>query len=419
MLIEPMGDLGDAPDVLRALAAGAAQRGLPPPAALIGEWFDSAAVIAPSVEVMPVETGDVFAVPPGDSDGPVGGGWFGYLSYPEAGADGSGPRIPEAAGGWSNCVLRQDRDGHWWYESLTGTALSGWAIEALHATSAARPSSIAWDDADRFAHRRGVLDCLEAIAAGEVYQACVCTQFAGRLDGDPLDFFVDAVAHTSPARAAYLAGGWGAVASLSPELFLRRRGEAVASSPIKGTLPDTADPAELRASTKDVAENIMIVDLVRNDLGRVAVTGSVTVPELLTVRPAPGVWHLVSTVAARVNVDVPMTEVLDATFPPASVTGTPKTRARQLLQHWEPRRRGVYCGTVGLASPVAGCELNVAIRTVEFDADGNAVLGVGGGITADSDPDHEWDECLHKAAPIIGRSAARAQHRAVELAPRG
>ena len=132
-------------------------------------------------------------------------------------------------------------------------------------------------------------------------------------------------------------------------------------------------------------------------------------PELLEVRPAPGVWHLVSTVSARVDVDVPMSTVLDATFPPASVTGTPKTRARQLLAQWEPLRRGVYCGTVGLASPVAGCELNVAIRTVEFDAPGSAVLGVGGGITADSDPDREWEECLHKAAPIIGVTCASAE----------
>ena len=191
------------------------------------------------------------------------------------------------------------------------------------------------------------------------------------------------------------------MASLSPELFLRRSGETVTSSPIKGTLPQHADPAALRASVKDVAENIMIVDLVRNDLSRVAITGTVTVPELLVVRPAPGVWHLVSTVSARVGVDVPMIALLDATFPPASVTGTPKQRARQLLTGWEPHRRGVYCGTVGLASPVAGCELNVAIRTVEFDASGNAVFGVGGGITADSDPDREWDECLHKAAPFI------------------
>ena len=116
-----------------------------------------------------------------------------------------------------------------------------------------------------------------------------------------------------------------------------------------------------------------------------------------------------STVAARVPVEVPTPVVLAATFPPASVTGTPKARARQLLSQWEPLRRGVYCGTVGLASPLAGCELNVAIRTVEFDARGGAVLGVGGGITADSDPAAEWQECLHKAAPIAGQvSRARS-----------
>ena len=191
------------------------------------------------------------------------------------------------------------------------------------------------------------------------------------------------------------------MASLSPELFLRRLGPQVSSSPIKGTLPRQAAPEQLRASAKDVAENIMIVDLVRNDLGRVAVTGSVTVPELLAVHPAPGVWHLVSTVSAQIPIDLPTSALLAASFPPASVTGTPKARARQLLSQWEPRRRGIYCGTVGLTSPVAGCELNVAIRTVEFDSRGGAILGVGGGITADSDPDAEWQECLHKAAPFV------------------
>jgi len=403
--IEPLGSLGDASAVLHTVADAADRQGLPPPAALIGDWFDSGAVIAPSVSAAPVDVSDVFDVAPGGSSDAVGGGWFGYLSYPDAGSDERPPRIPEAAGGWSDCVLRQDRDGQWWHESLSDAPLSGWVAEALHSTVPTRYCAVTWSEADRDAHRRGVLECLEAIAAGEIYQACVCTQFAGHLDGAPIDFFVDAVTRTSPARAAYLTGHWGAVASLSPELFLRRRGEAVTSSPIKGTLPRHADPSELRASVKDIAENIMIVDLVRNDLGRVAMTGTVTVPELLAVRPAPGVWHLVSTVSARVDADLPMAAVLDATFPPASVTGTPKLRARQLLRGWEQKRRGVYCGTVGLAPPVAGCELNVAIRTVEFDTTGNAILGVGGGITADSDPDGEWDECLHKAAPFIGSTA--------------
>jgi len=409
--IDRLGTLGTPADVLRAVAEAAGPLGLPPPAALTGEWFGSTAVIAPSLAVrMSAEracwSADIRPAAdfraPSRADGAIGGGWFGYLSYP----DGAGARIPRAAGGWTDSVLRRAADGVWWYESLTGAPMPDWLRVTLAETVPARPWRIDWTAPDRAAHRAGVLACLEAIAAGEVYQACVCTQFTGILSGSTLEFFADAVTATAPARAAYLAGDWGAVASLSPELFLRRTGETLTSSPIKGTVPRDADPAELRASAKDVAENIMIVDLVRNDLGRVAVTGSVTVPELLAVKPAPGVWHLVSTVSARVPPGVPMRDVLAAIFPPASVTGTPKHRARQLLSQWEPQPRGVYCGTVGLASPIAGTELNVAIRTVEFDGHGRAVLGVGGGITADSDPDTEWAECLHKAAATVGLSPA-------------
>jgi para-aminobenzoate synthetase component I len=422
--IDRLGDLGSPPEVLRAVGDATDRLALPPPAALTGDWFGSRAVIAPSVSIRPVDPAEAFDVRPGAYGIAVGGGWIGYLSYPDAGAEGRPARIPEAAGGWTDCVLRCGRDGQWWYESLSGAPMPDWLAEALTTSVPARAFRIDWDAADRRAHRDGVLACLEAIRAGEVYQACVCTQFAGTIAGEPLDFFVDGVARTAPARAAYVAGPWGAVASLSPELFLSRRGDLVTSSPIKGTLPLSEPPSALRASVKDVAENVMIVDLVRNDLSRVAITGSVSVPELLVVRPAPGVWHLVSTVSALMPVELPMSALLDAAFPPASVTGTPKLRARQLISQWESARRGVYCGTVGLASPVAGCELNVAIRTVEFDAAGNAVLGSGGGITADSDADAEWDECLHKAAPIIGAGAASrcasspgAQHRVVELTP--
>ncbi|MGB8790595.1 MAG: aminodeoxychorismate synthase component I [Mycobacterium sp.] len=420
MRIDRLGDLGGAPEVLRAIGDATNRLELPPPAALTGQWFGASAVIAPSVSVGPVDVADAFDVRPGSHDTTVGGGWIGYLSYPDQGSDGRPTRIPESAGGWTDCVLRCDLDRQWWFESLSGAPMPGWLAEALTTPAPARAYRIDWDAANRQAHRGGVLACLEAIRAGEVYQACVCTQFTGAIAGEPLDFFIDGVARTAPARAAYVAGDWGAVASLSPELFLCRRGDVVTSSPIKGTLPLSAPPSALRSSSKDVAENIMIVDLVRNDLGRVAVTGSVTVPELLVVRPAPGVWHLVSTVSARIPIELPTTALLDAAFPPASVTGTPKLRARQLISQWEQSTRGVYCGTVGLASPVAGCELNVAIRTVEFDAVGYAVLGSGGGITADSDADAEWEECLHKAAPNLGAgdvSAARSQHRVVELTP--
>lgn len=407
MRIERLGAVGTADAVLRAVADAAVRRGLPSPAALTGDWFGAVAVIAPSVLLQPVDPGEAFDVQPGGRSDAIGGGWVGYLSYPDPAADGAPPRIPEAAGGWTDCVLRLDRTGCWWYESLSGARIPTWLTAALSSKPPHRSCEIDWAEPDYTQHQSGVLSCLDAIGAGEVYQACVCTQYTGTVSGTALDFFADAVARIAPARAAYLSGEWGAVASLSPELFLRRFGDEVTSSPIKGTLPLHAAPAALRASVKDVAENIMIVDLVRNDLGRIAEVGTVTVPELLAVHPAPGVWHLVSTVAARVPATVPTSAVLAASFPPASVTGTPKLRARQLLSVWEPRRRGVYCGTVGLASPIAGCELNVAIRTVEFDARGGAVLGVGGGITADSDPVAEWQECLHKAAPILGHDSGR------------
>ena len=176
----------------------------------------------------------------------------------------------------------------------------------------------------------------------------------------------------------------------------------MSSAPIKGTLPAHDDPDRLASSTKDVAENIMIVDLVRNDLGRLAVTGSVRVPDLLSVVSAPGVWHLVSRVQAIVEPGTGTDVLLAATFPPASVTGTPKLRAMELLADWEHGARGVYCGAVGIAGPDHGLDLNVAIRTVSITPDGTATLGVGGGITIDSDPAAEWQECLDKAASIVG-----------------
>ncbi|WP_024794555.1 aminodeoxychorismate synthase component I [Tomitella biformata] len=405
MRIEQLGPGLPAADVLRNLARRAAADGLAPPAALIGDWFDSAAVLAPSVDVLEVPPADAFSAVSSPASGApiVGGGWIGYLAYPDlSNVDESPRRIPQAAGGWTDHVLRLDSHGCWWFESLLDEPCPAALLNALTATPPASSWSIDWQAPSRADHRAAVLDCLDNIAAGEIYQACVCTAYAGRAAGSAIDFFADAVSQTSPSQAALIAGDWGAVASMSPELFLRRRGAQVWSSPIKGTSPIDSDPALLRASIKDVAENVMIVDLARNDLGRVAVPGSVTATELLAIRPAPAVWHLVSTVTARLRPEIDDAALIDATFPPASVTGTPKHRARQLLAGWESSSRGIYCGAVGMVSPLAGLQLNVAIRTVEFDSLGGAVLGIGGGITSDSDPDAEWQECLDKASSIVG-----------------
>ncbi|MEE2031572.1 aminodeoxychorismate synthase component I [Rhodococcus chondri] len=422
MGMERLGRGGTPARVLTNLSDRSRRLGLPPPAAVTGRWFGCAAVIAPSLTTASVPPAEAFDCPqiPSREDGPrIGGGWIGYLAYPDETADPTAPppALPVAAGGWTDTVLRLDDDECWWYESLTDAPCPADVAAAVTEPGHSQAEwHIDWTGPDRDVHRHGIEQCLAAIRAGEVYQACVCTRFSGRWTGDPLAFFTTAIARTRPARAAFLQGSWGAVASLSPELFVSRHGDALLSSPIKGTLPRSGDPAELRASVKDVAENVMIVDLVRNDLARIAATGSVTVTELLAVRPAPGVWHLVSSVAARSRADVSTPELLEAMFPPASVTGCPKLRARDLLQHWEPQTRGVYCGTVGMASPLAGLELNVAIRTVEFGADGTCALGVGGGITIDSDPGTEWQECLDKAASILALSTPRGREPADRIA---
>ena len=194
------------------------------------------------------------------------------------------------------------------------------------------------------------------------------------------------------------------MASLSPELFLARRGRSVRSEPIKGTRP--ADRrAELEASAKDRAENVMIVDLVRNDLGRVCVPGGVRVPALAEVRPHAGVWHMVSEVEGELRDDVGDADLLRATFPPGSVTGAPKLAALDVIAELESTGREAYTGSVGFASPLAGLELSVAIRT--FEVRGPRIwLGAGGGITADSVGEDEAREAAAKAAPLLAAIGA-------------
>jgi para-aminobenzoate synthetase component 1 len=402
--------------VFRRLVARADARRLPPPAGLLGDWFGSQAVLAPTLRTEPVPDADALGVPdrqPAVSDAPpgtVGGGWFGYLGYGLTDPGGRTRRLPDAVWGWADHVLRLDTGNRWWFEALTGDDdRDDVADEFAGLLAGDDPPPQAWSASPlrrspAEQHRAAVRGCLDAIGAGEVYQANICTRFDGELVGDPAEVFAEGAARLRPARAAYLAGDWGAVASFSPELFLARHGDVVSSAPIKGTLPrrgpaDDGNARLLRASTKDVAENVMIVDLVRNDLGRVCTTGSITAPELLAVRPAPGVWHLVSTVQGRLRPGTGDAELLAAAFPPGSVTGAPKLRALELIAELESAPREVYCGAVGLASPVAGMELNVAIRTLEAHR-GRIWLGIGGGITADSDPAAEWQECLHKAAPL-------------------
>nr|WP_269770318.1 aminodeoxychorismate synthase component I [Mycobacterium dioxanotrophicus] len=393
--------------LLVALHRRADMHGQPPPAAVMGDWLGLDVVIAPSVDITDSSPQEFMnlrlwdADPRATSGMRVGGGWFGCLRYPR-----SVDAQPVAYQGWTDEVIVLDEYG-WWYESLRLSEvpkhISSQLGQAMTST-AVTPWEVRWTAPDRDHHQRSVNACLEAITAGEIYQACVVTHFLGRLSGHPVDLFSDVAAATQPAKAAYLSGGWGAIASFSPELFLRREGCTVESRPIKGTIPRHLDPELLLRSDKDVAENVMIVDLVRNDLGKVADTGTVRVSELLRVVEAPAVWHLVSTVRASIDPAVTNAALIAAAFPPASVTGTPKRRAQQLTAAWEPHKRGIYCGAVGICSPIAGLDLNVAIRTVEISGAGACSLGVGGGITSDSRPAGEWDECMVKASSIVDRT---------------
>ena len=269
-------------------------------------------------------------------------------------------------------------------------------------------------------HLAAVEECRERIAAGEIFQANVCLRLEGRWAGDPLDLFARAAGALEPRHAGVVAGPWGAVCSLSPELFLRREGRRVVTEPIKGTAPRQAGARHaLVASAKDRAENVMIADLMRNDLGRVCEYGSIEVPELVEPRPGPGVWHLVSTVAGRLRPEIGDADLLRASFPPGSVTGAPKIQAMRVIAELESSGREAYTGAVGYASPLAGLELNVAIRTFELRGE-RVWLGVGGGIVADSEPARELEECLVKARPVVaaaGGQVAASAPRAVVAGP--
>jgi para-aminobenzoate synthetase/4-amino-4-deoxychorismate lyase len=245
---------------------------------------------------------------------------------------------------------------------------------------------------------RAVAECVERIAAGEIFQANLCLRLDATHEGSVIDLFAHAAPQLRPAYGACFVTPHGGIASLSPELFLRRAGRTVTTGPIKGTAP--ADPERLRASQKDRAEHVMIVDLMRNDLGRVAAYGSVHAPVAPEAQPHAGVWHLVSNVRATIAPEHHDAALLKATFPPGSVTGAPKVQALNVIAALEATGREVYTGAIGYASPHAGLELNVAIRTFE-QRDDALWLGVGGGIVADSDPRLELEECLVKARPLV------------------
>jgi para-aminobenzoate synthetase/4-amino-4-deoxychorismate lyase len=267
----------------------------------------------------------------------------------------------------------------------------------------------------RGAYDEAIARIHEHIAAGDTYQVNFTLALRAAVDGDPRGLYRDLAFAQRGAYAAYLDAGRYRVLSASPELFFRIDGERILSRPMKGTAPrgrwlaeDDAIRARLEGSVKDRAENAMIVDLLRNDLGRVARNGSVTWGDTCTVERYETVWQLTSSVAADLRPGASLTDVFRALFPCGSVTGAPKASTMGIIADLETGGRGVYCGTVGyLAPPTAPgprARFNVAIRTVVLDTDSTAArYGVGGGITWDSRAAAEYEETVAKAKVLTAR----------------
>ena len=464
LVCEPLDWQMPAADALRLV------RGDAHPAALTGAWAGGSDVVcsepavvccAPEPPWPALDTAWPAAVAGGDEPGfgggerglggagagsgggrpGFGGGWIGYLGFGLAGqvlpvppAPGGARRLPSWWLGYYDHVLRRDRaSGQWFFEALWTPGRAGVLrarLAELRARArAARPRPRAFACGE-FAltptaaeHRSAVRRAVGYVRQGDIFQANICLQLEAGFSGDPLDAFCAAAARLDPPYAAFLGLDGGAVASMSPELFLRREGAAVTSWPVKGTQARPAGPrqaaaelARLGRSAKNRAENVMIVDLVRSDLSRVCVPGSVRVPRLAGAEPHPGVWHLVSEVDGRLSPGTGDGDLIRAAFPPGSVTGAPKVRAIEVIHELEATPREVYTGAIGYRSPVAGLELNVAIRTFEFQA-GRVWLGAGGGIVAASQPGDEYRECLLKAGPLISALGARLAGRASRPGP--
>lgn len=270
---------------------------------------------------------------------------------------------------------------------------------------------------DRSGYQVAIDRIKQAIAAGYTYQANFTFQLQADFSGDSLALFSALVPAQQAGYAAYLDLGRFAVCSVSPELFFRLDGARLESRPMKGTAPrgltlaeDRSQMVWLAESEKNRAENVMIVDMIRNDFGRIAATGSVHVPALFVVERYPTLLQMISTVTART--EAPLEDIFAAVFPCASITGAPKVRTMSILHDLESGPRGIYTGAIGFVAPGRQAQFNVAIRTAVIDRElGRLTYGVGSGVVWDSEAAAEYEECLLKAQVLSqsGGSAADFQ----------
>ncbi len=295
-------------------------------------------------------------------------------------------------------------------ESETDSAVINSAVTNAATTPAAITSVAASLSQEDYFER--IHKIKEWIAQGEVYQINSTFALNVSTQGSAQALYRQ-LAHQHPsAHAAFIEDEEQTVLSFSPELFLQRIGATLTTRPMKGTAPRSTDPLEdrqlgqrLQASEKDRAENLMIVDLLRNDLGRIALPGTVIAKPLFSLEAYPSVWTMTSTIQATIAAHTSLEQILRALFPCGSVTGAPKIAAMKGIQQTEAQSRGLYCGSLGWLAPNGDFSLNVAIRTLLLNQDGTGQYHVGGGIVNDSVAELEWNECHWKARIVIDRPA--------------
>ncbi len=351
-----------------------------------------------------------------DSHLPFTGGALGYLSYDHGrrlmGLPVADLQFPEVAVGiydWAIVLDRRERRA--W---LAGKEPPAGLVEALEqAARRALPPQGRWrlgrlrQLVSRERYRRAFGRIQHYLREGDCYQVNFAQPFEARFQGDPLDFYLHLRASNPVSHGGFLTYPFGQIASLSPEQFVRLKGDRVVTRPIKGTRPRGRDveqdrrlAAELQASEKDRAENVMIVDLLRNDLGRVCRPGTIGVPELFQVESLANVHHLVSTVTGRLRAGLDGLDLLGAVMPGGSITGAPKRRDMEIIDELETFPREIYCGTLFWMDHRGDLDSNIAIRTFQFGG-GQVRYWAGGGIVADSGAEDEYQESLHKAAPLL------------------
>jgi para-aminobenzoate synthetase/4-amino-4-deoxychorismate lyase len=276
--------------------------------------------------------------------------------------------------------------------------------ECVQESSVFRP--VAWTPrVSRDEYDAAITRIHDHIAAGNTYQVNYSFPLTSAFSGDPYAWYRNLFLAQGAPYSVYLDLGRFKILSLSPELFFERRGNHVVTRPMKGTIArgrwleeDLAFAERLRQSTKDRAENVMIVDLLRNDLGKVSVPGSVRVSSLFDVERFETVWQMTSTVESTLRDGTSLVDLMTALFPCGSVTGAPKIRTMQIIRELERLPRGAYTGAIGFLRPGGDCIFNVAIRTVVVDTETNvATFGVGGGVVIDSTAEGEYQECLVKS----------------------